>query len=148
MQLYPTWNWENTQKIRTVFREINPQLQIQVICQTSEETCKKISKQHLFVHFSKAFDSVHRKKLEQVLWAYGLPKETATAIMIKARIPSLDGDTNFFNNVMSLSFTRSYIRTIPIICLDYILQTSTALMKENSSTLKKRKKQMISSRNN
>ena len=36
----------------------------------------------LFVDFSKAFDSIHRGKMEQILLAYGLPKETVTVIMI------------------------------------------------------------------
>ena len=34
---------------------------------------------HNFTDFdrdSKAFDSLHRGKKEQILWAYGLPKET------------------------------------------------------------------------
>ena len=30
----------------------------------------------LFVDFIKAFDSIHRGKMEQILLAYGLPKET------------------------------------------------------------------------
>ena len=30
----------------------------------------------------KAFDSIHRGKMEQIILAYGLPKETVVAIMI------------------------------------------------------------------
>ena len=36
----------------------------------------------LFVDFTKAFDSIHRGKMEQILLAYGLPKETFAAIMM------------------------------------------------------------------
>ena len=36
----------------------------------------------LFVDFTKAFDSIHRGKMELILLAYGLPKETVAAIMI------------------------------------------------------------------
>ena len=36
----------------------------------------------LFVNFAKAFDSKHRGKIEQILLAYSLLKETDTAIMI------------------------------------------------------------------
>ena len=36
----------------------------------------------LFVDFTKAFDSIHRGKMELILLAYGQPKETVTAIMI------------------------------------------------------------------
>ena len=39
----------------------------------------------LFVNFTKAFDSIHRGKTEQILLAYGLPKETVAAIMILYR---------------------------------------------------------------
>ena len=33
----------------------------------------------LFVDFTKAFDSIHRGKLEQILLAYALPEETGAA---------------------------------------------------------------------
>ena len=54
----------------------------------------------LFVDFSKAFDSVHRGKMEKILLAYGIPKEIVTAIMIlyrntKSRVRSPDGDRIF-----------------------------------------------------
>ena len=56
----------------------------------------------LFVHFLKAFDSMHRGKMEQILLTYGLPKETVTAIMklyknMKVKVRSTDGDTDYFN---------------------------------------------------
>ena len=49
----------------------------------------------LFVDFTKAFDSIHRGKIEQILLAYSLPKETVAAIMIlyrnnKVKVRSLD----------------------------------------------------------
>ena len=58
----------------------------------------------LFVDFSKAFNSLHRGKIEQILLAYGHLKETFTAIMmlyrsIKVKRYSLDGDIDFFNNI-------------------------------------------------
>ena len=36
----------------------------------------------LFVDFAKAFDSIHRGKMEQILLAYGLPNKTVAAITI------------------------------------------------------------------
>ena len=39
----------------------------------------------LFVDFTKAFDSIHRGKMEQILLAYSLPKESVAAIMILCR---------------------------------------------------------------
>ena len=52
---------------------------------------------HLFIDFSKAFDSIYRGKMEQILLAYGLPKETVTAIMMpyknmKVKVCSPNGD--------------------------------------------------------
>ena len=52
----------------------------------------------LFVNFTKAFDSLHREKMEQILVAYGPPKETLAAITIlyrntKVKVRSPDGDT-------------------------------------------------------
>ena len=54
----------------------------------------------LFVDFTKAFDSIHRGKMGQILLAYGLPKETVAAITIlyrnaKVKVRSPDGDTEF-----------------------------------------------------
>ena len=39
----------------------------------------------IFVDFTKAFDSIHRGKMEQILLAYGIPKETVAAITILYR---------------------------------------------------------------
>ena len=46
---------------------------------------KNIKATILFLHFTKAFDSIHRGKMEQILRAYGLPKKTVAAIMILYR---------------------------------------------------------------
>ena len=51
----------------------------------------------LFVNFAKVFDSIHRGKMEQILLAYGLPKETVLAIMMlyrNTKVRSPDEDTD------------------------------------------------------
>ena len=58
----------------------------------------------LFVDFSKAFDPIHRGKMEHILQAYGIPKETVAAIMIlyrntKVKVRSPDGHTDHFDIV-------------------------------------------------
>ena len=58
----------------------------------------------LFANFTKAFDSIPRGKMEQILLAYGLPKETIAAIMIlyrntKVKVRSPDGDTDYIDIV-------------------------------------------------
>ena len=55
----------------------------------------------LFVDFTKAFDSILKGKMEQILFAYGLPKETVAAKMMlyrntKIKVRPLDGNTNYF----------------------------------------------------
>ena len=42
-----------------------------------------------FVDFTKAFDSLHREKMEQIQLAYSLPKETVAAIRILYRNPKV-----------------------------------------------------------
>ena len=63
----------------------------------------------IFVDFTKAFDSIHRGKMEQILLAYGIPK----------------GDT-----------LAPYLF---IICLDYVLRTSIDKIKENGFELTKKR---------
>ena len=63
---------------------------------------KNLEASTLIVDFSKAFDSIDRRKMEQILLDYGLPKETVVAIMMlykntKVKVRSLDGDTYFFD---------------------------------------------------
>ena len=55
----------------------------------------------IFMDFHKAFDSIHRGKLMEILKAYGIPLETVNAISLlykntTAKVISPDGDTSFF----------------------------------------------------
>ena len=103
---------------------------------------KKLDATILFVNFSKAFDSIHRGKMEQILLAYGLPKETVTAIMVlyintKVKVCFLDGDTNYFDIVVGVLQGDTFAPYLFIICLDYMLRTSTDKMKDNDFKLAK-----------
>ena len=58
----------------------------------------------IFVDFTKAFDSIHRGKMEQILLAYGIPNETVVAITIlyrntKVKVRSPEGDIEYFDIV-------------------------------------------------
>ena len=80
--------------------------------------------------------------MEQILLAYGLSKETITAIMrlyknTKVNVHSLDGDTDFFDIVAGVLQGDTLAPYLFIICLDYILQISIDLMKEIGFMLKK-----------
>ena len=96
----------------------------------------------LFVGFSTAFDSIHRRKMEQILLASGLPKETVTVIMMlykntKVKVHSPDGDTDYFDIVAGELQGDTLAPCLFIICLDYVLRTSVDLMKENDFKLAK-----------
>ena len=120
-------NWSTTSQILT-------------ICQILEGIRAK-NLQALFVDFSKAFDSIHRGKMEQILLAYVLPKETVAAIRMlykntKVKARSLDWDTDFviIAGVLQGDMLAPYLF---IICLDYIFWMPIDLMKENGFTLTK-----------
>ena len=71
----------------------------------------------LFVDFTKAYDSIHKGKMEQILLAYGLPKETVAAIVMlyrntKVKVRSPDGDRLLRHS--SRSTTTRHTSPIPI----------------------------------
>ena len=81
----------------------------------------------LFIDFSKAFDSIHRGKMKEILSAYGIPKETEDAIMImyqdtQSMVRSPDGDTDFFDISAGVLQGDTLAPNIFIICLDYVLR--------------------------
>ena len=97
---------------------------------------------HLFVNLSMAFDSIHRGKMEQILLADGLPKESVEAIMIlykntKVNVRSPDGYTKYFVTVADVLQGDILAPYLFIICLDCVLRTSIDLMKEKRLKLAK-----------
>ena len=98
----------------------------------------------LFVDFTKAFDYIHKGKMEQILLVYGLPKETVAAIMIlyrniKMKVRSLDGDTDYIDIVAGVLQGDTLASYLFIICLDYVLRTSIDKIKENGFKLTKKR---------
>ena len=98
----------------------------------------------LFVDFTKAFDYIHRGKMEQILLAYDIPKETVAAIMIlyrntKVKVHSPDGDTEYFNIVAGVLQGDTLAPYLFIICLDYMLRTSINKIRENGFELTKKR---------
>ena len=79
--------------------------------------------------------------MKQALLSYGLPKETAIAMMMlyentKEMVRSPDGGSDFFNIVAGILLGDTLTPYL-FICLDYVLRTSIDLIKENGFTLKK-----------
>ena len=98
----------------------------------------------LFVDFIKAFDSIHKRKMEQILLAYGITKETVAAITIlyrntKVKVRSPDGDTDYFDILAGVLQGDPLASYLFIICLDYMLRTSIDKIKENGFELTKKR---------
>ena len=98
----------------------------------------------LFIDFSKAFDSIHRRKMKQILFINGPHKETITAIMIlcknmKVKVHSLDGDSNYFDIVAGVLQGDTLAPYLFIICLDYVLRMSIDLTDEIKCSFSKQR---------
>ena len=82
--------------------------------------------------------------MEQILLAYSQPKETIAAITIlyrntKVKVRSPNGDTEYFNIVAGVLQGDTLAPYLFIICLDYVLRTSTDKIRENGFELTKKK---------
>ena len=125
-------NWSTTSQILT-------------ICRILEGVrAKNLLATLLFVDFTKAFDSIHRGKMEQILLAYGLTKETVAAITIlyrntKVKVHSPDGDTEYFDIVAGVLQGDTLSPYLFIICLDYVLRTLIDKIRENGFELIKKR---------
>ena len=98
----------------------------------------------LFVDFSKAFDSIHREKMKEILKAFKIPEETVNAIMIlytdtKSMVRSPDGDTDFFDVISGVLQGDTLAPYLFVICLDYALRKAFDSDKELGFTLSKRR---------
>ena len=81
--------------------------------------------------------------MEQILLAYGIPKETVAAITIlyrntKVKVRSPDGDTEYFDIVAGVLQGDTLAPYLFIICLDYVLRTSIDKIRENGFELTKK----------
>ena len=98
----------------------------------------------LFDDFTKAFNSIHRGKMEQIVLEYGLPKETVAAITIlyrntKVKVRSPDGATEYFDIVVGVQRRDTLAPYLFIICLDYALRTSIDKIRGNDFGLTKKR---------
>ena len=82
--------------------------------------------------------------MEQILQAYGLPKETVAAITIlyrntKVKVRSPDGDTEYFDSVAGVLQGDTLSPYLFIICLDYVLKTLINKIREHGFELTKKR---------
>ena len=85
------------------FREIDPR-RILTIRRILEGVRAKTKRQQYYLSTSPRSLTPHRGKMEQIQFAYGLPKDAVAVIMIlyrntKVKVRSPDGDTDYFNIV-------------------------------------------------
>ena len=100
-------------------------------------TCKNIRDNTIAHRFLHANQFHTKRKMEQMLQTYGLPKE---AIIIlyknrKAMVRSPDGDTDFFDivtGILQADTLTTYF--FFYIYQDYVLQSSIDLIKKNGFT--------------
>ena len=83
----------------------------------------------LFIDFAKAFDSIDRLKMENILIIYGIHKDIVNAIMMlyrntSAMVRSPDGDTPYFEITTGVLQGDKLSPYLFIICLDYLLKHS------------------------
>ena len=128
--------------------------QILTICRILEGVrAKNLQATLLSVDFTKAFDSIHRGKMEQIILAYGLPKEIVAAIAIlyrntKVKVRSPDGDTEYFDIVAEVLLGDTLAPYLFIVCLYYVLGTSTDKIRENGFELTNKKSRRYLAKNN
>ena len=83
-----------------------------------------------FIDFRKAFDSISREKLFQILAAYGIPEPIIIAIKAAykntmAQVVTKDGNTEFFNIKAGVLQGDTLAPYLFIIMVDYIMRTAT-----------------------
>ena len=84
----------------------------------------------IFVDFKKAFDSIHRSKLMEILKAYGIPHQIVTAIEVLytntlAKVISPDGDTDFFKIMAGVLQGDTLAPYLFVIALDNVMRHAT-----------------------
>ena len=89
--------------------------------------------------------------MEEILPAYGLPKETVAAIMMiyrntKVKVRSPNGDTNYFDVMAGVLQGNTLAPYLFIICVDYVLRTSIDKIKENGFKLTKERSRRYSTK--
>ena len=88
-----------------------------------------------FIDFRKAFDSIHRGKLMNILRAYGIPEKIVSAIAAtysetQAKVRTPDGDTESFQILAGVLQGDTLAPFLFIIALDYALRSAISGQEE------------------
>lgn len=98
----------------------------------------------IFVDFSKAFDSVNREKMFEILGLYGIPSEIIEAIKVlysntRSTVLTPDGETESFDILSGILQGDTLAPFLFVIVIDYIMRISVDTMKENGLLYRPRK---------
>ena len=98
----------------------------------------------MFVDFSKAFDSVNRDTMFEILELYGLPREIIDAIKVlytntQATVLTPDGETEPFDILAGILQGDTLAPFLFIIVIDYIMRISVDSIKEKGLMYQPRK---------
>ena len=88
---------------------------------------KNLTATIILIDFSKAVDSIHRRKMAEILNAYRIPDEIISDIMIaykntKSIMRTDDGDTDFINISGRVLQGDTLAPFLFILCIDYVLK--------------------------
>ena len=105
---------------------------------------KNLALAMVFIDFSKAFDSIHRERMFQILSAYGIPTSIINAIKLIyenscAHVITPDGETKFFNILSGIFQGDTLAPFLFVIVLDYSLRQAYGSKPDIGITIKPRK---------
>jgi len=107
------------------------------------EEMRKLNKDAFicFVDFKKAFDSISREKMFEILKLYGIPDKIISAIKAlyvstKAKVISTDGDSEIFDILAGVLQGDTLAPFLFIIVLDYALRISVDLSNDKGIKIK------------
>ena len=109
-----------------------------------ESNLSKLDLALIFVDFSKAFDSVDRSKMFEILKLYGIPNEIIEAIRVmytdtSSTILTTDGETPSFSILAGILQGDTLAPFLFIIVVDYVMRISVDTMSENGYQLHPRR---------
>ena len=121
------------------FGEIDQQLlRLFLLIESTKEHGQKIRSNTNVCKFLQVFDSLHKRKMEQIHQDLVFPNKLIPLYRDTVVMVSLsDGDTNFFDIIAEVLQVNILTPVLFIIYLDYIIRTLVALIIENVFTLKR-----------
>ena len=104
--------------------------------------CKVLKKDVVvvFVDFAKAFDSVDRRALGQIIRLYGVPEELAGSLLAlyngtTATTRTADGDTEFFPTTSGILQGDTLSPFLFVVVMDFLLRTALLLLVDDAFTI-------------